>query len=197
MALLADVPVRAGGPDVIRKEAWSFYRTSSGVRLCWELEEPKGPKGDRPPCAACACQKFPPPALSSVCDGVSPSRSRAPQMWGTHRRAVPRGGGGCSCSPPPSHPHRLSTEQFPVSAYVGCSKNLKDLKTRHRHFSLPPPGQFPPFFSKLVRSRGWSSRSKVDIDPLDPLGPLGFEGAQHRQTLRPSVILPEVNYFLF
>ena len=27
---------------MIRKEAWSFYRTSSGVRLCWELEEPKG-----------------------------------------------------------------------------------------------------------------------------------------------------------
>ena len=34
-----------GEPDVIRKEAWSFYRTSSGVRLCWELEEPKGPNG--------------------------------------------------------------------------------------------------------------------------------------------------------
>ena len=32
------------GPDVIRKEAWPFYRTGSGVRLCWELEEPKGPK---------------------------------------------------------------------------------------------------------------------------------------------------------
>ena len=31
-----------GGPDVIRKEAWSFYRTISGDRLCWELEEPKG-----------------------------------------------------------------------------------------------------------------------------------------------------------
>jgi len=30
---------------VIRKEAWTFYRTISGVRLCWELEEPKGPKG--------------------------------------------------------------------------------------------------------------------------------------------------------
>ena len=30
---------------MIRKEAWTFYRTSSGVRLCWELEEPKGPKG--------------------------------------------------------------------------------------------------------------------------------------------------------
>ena len=35
----------AGGLDVIRKEAWSFYRTISGVRLCWELEEPGGPKG--------------------------------------------------------------------------------------------------------------------------------------------------------
>ena len=33
----------AGGADVIRKEAWPFYRTSSGV-LCCELEEPKGPK---------------------------------------------------------------------------------------------------------------------------------------------------------
>ena len=30
-----------GGPDVIRKEALPFYRTISGVRLCWELEEPK------------------------------------------------------------------------------------------------------------------------------------------------------------
>ena len=33
-----------GGPDVIRKEAWP-YRTISGVRLCWELEESKEPKG--------------------------------------------------------------------------------------------------------------------------------------------------------
>ena len=29
---------------MIGKEAWSFYRTISGVRLCWELEEPNGPK---------------------------------------------------------------------------------------------------------------------------------------------------------
>ena len=28
----------------VRKEAWPGYRTISGVRLCWELEEPKGPK---------------------------------------------------------------------------------------------------------------------------------------------------------
>ena len=30
--------------DVIQKEAWPFYRTISGVRLSWKLEEPKGPK---------------------------------------------------------------------------------------------------------------------------------------------------------
>ena len=34
-----------GGLDVIRNEAWSFYRTISGVRLHWVVEEPTGPKG--------------------------------------------------------------------------------------------------------------------------------------------------------
>ena len=34
-----------GGLDVIQKEAWPFYKTSSGVRLSWELEEPQGRKG--------------------------------------------------------------------------------------------------------------------------------------------------------
>jgi len=33
----------SSGRRVPKKEAWPFYRTSSGVRLCWELEEPKGP----------------------------------------------------------------------------------------------------------------------------------------------------------
>ena len=36
-----------GGFDVIRNDAWPFYRTISGVCLCWELEEPKGPQGSR------------------------------------------------------------------------------------------------------------------------------------------------------
>ena len=34
--------------DVIRKEAWPFYRKKSGARLCWELEEPKAPEGPFP-----------------------------------------------------------------------------------------------------------------------------------------------------
>jgi len=46
-------PKEAPGPCVIRKEAWPFYRTISGVRLCWELEEPKGPKGWATGCADC------------------------------------------------------------------------------------------------------------------------------------------------
>ena len=39
---------------MIRKEAWSFCRTISGVSLCLELHEPKGPQGfaaRREPCA--------------------------------------------------------------------------------------------------------------------------------------------------
>ena len=31
---------------MIRKEAWSFYRTTSGVSSCWELEKPQGLKKD-------------------------------------------------------------------------------------------------------------------------------------------------------
>jgi len=34
---------------VVRKEAWPFYRTISGVCLCWELEEPTGSKGAKAP----------------------------------------------------------------------------------------------------------------------------------------------------
>ena len=34
-----------GGLDMIRMEARSICRTSSSLRLDWELEEPKGPKG--------------------------------------------------------------------------------------------------------------------------------------------------------
>ena len=37
---------KAGGLNGIRKEAWLFCKTSSGVRLCWE---PQGPKGPRTP----------------------------------------------------------------------------------------------------------------------------------------------------
>jgi hypothetical protein len=38
----------------------------------------------------------------------------------------------------------------------------------------------------LSYERG-TSAGKMRKRGVDPLGPLGFEGAQHRQTLRPSV----------
>ncbi|KAJ1467993.1 hypothetical protein T484DRAFT_1985248 [Baffinella frigidus] len=44
-----DPVYRGGGLGVIRKEAWPLYGTSSGVCLCWELEEPEGLKACRPP----------------------------------------------------------------------------------------------------------------------------------------------------
>ena len=35
-----------GGPECDPKGSMAYFcRTSSGVRLCWELEEPKGSKG--------------------------------------------------------------------------------------------------------------------------------------------------------
>ena len=37
--------VITGGLDVIRKEAWPFCRTTSGVRLCWQLKGHKGLTG--------------------------------------------------------------------------------------------------------------------------------------------------------
>ena len=36
---------RGFSQDLGRKEAWLSFRTNSGVRLCWELEEPKLPNG--------------------------------------------------------------------------------------------------------------------------------------------------------
>ena len=71
-----------GGPGVIQKEAWPFYRAISGVRLCWELEEPEGPKG-------------PPPSSSTA---PSPSASSRPTSYrGTsliRNRRPPRTTGG-------------------------------------------------------------------------------------------------------
>ena len=37
-----------GGADVIRKEAWPFYRTISRVRLCWELAQAERPEDKLP-----------------------------------------------------------------------------------------------------------------------------------------------------
>ena len=46
-----------GWPDGIRKEAWSFCRTISGVRLCWELEEPQGPQARGQALLACVRER--------------------------------------------------------------------------------------------------------------------------------------------
>ena len=37
----------AGQPANLRSSEFPAEPTSSGVRLCWELEKPKGPKGPK------------------------------------------------------------------------------------------------------------------------------------------------------
>ena len=76
---------------MIRKEARPFYRTISGVRLCWELEEPKGP--DR--------ASF--PFLRSVWSQSSVHVRRSFEKRGGGRQTSmpeedPQGGGVCSCA---------------------------------------------------------------------------------------------------
>ena len=51
-------------PDVIRKEAWPFYRTICCVRLCWELEEPKGLKKPEPRVQGYLAHKKPRPSMT-------------------------------------------------------------------------------------------------------------------------------------
>ena len=69
VGLLRAAGGRGGLAYVIRKEAWPFYTTISGVRLCWELEEPQGPK--RPTGAATVASALrgalPPVDLRAVC----------------------------------------------------------------------------------------------------------------------------------
>jgi hypothetical protein len=86
--------------DVIRQKAWSFFRTSSGVRLCWELEKPEGSKGGpkiSPP--GWTNTSYEPRCISQLsphCRGYSKLRTHtAPrkvlcsQIW-TYRRALGR-----------------------------------------------------------------------------------------------------------
>ena len=63
--------------DVIRKEAWSFDRAISGVRLCWELEEPEGPKALANPCRLALRRRATTP-MGSRPPSLSPSAKTAP-----------------------------------------------------------------------------------------------------------------------
>ena len=130
------------GLDVIRKEAWSFYRTISGVHLCWELEEPKGPKGQTTRWTTDLSPKvnFPYVMNFKALCGTS-LVTLPPELWGdatfvVHRRAshqhctagssrsftaIRKDAGLCCGS-------RLRKGE--VFAYVGRNQNLKDLKVR-------------------------------------------------------------------
>ena len=69
--------------DVIRKEACFFERTIFGVRLCWELEEPKGPKK-----AAAARETFAPSVRVMSAQTSHPS-SHPLQEYLAHKKHTP------------------------------------------------------------------------------------------------------------
>ena len=84
---MGEVPL-CGTRFSTRKEAWPFYIISSGIRLCWALEEPKGPKG---PCTPNA-------GSSARSHGASGRQSAPPRKlacasllgWGTPLLSVTR-----------------------------------------------------------------------------------------------------------
>jgi hypothetical protein len=90
--------------EVDHKEAWPFYRTISGVRLCWELEELKGPKGcivrvDTPGAVLVIPEQVFPQGKARVCStevqeyrGTSLIRNRDP--LGPYSRNMPKVLGG-------------------------------------------------------------------------------------------------------
>jgi hypothetical protein len=57
--------------DVIRKEAWPFYRTISDVRRCWQLEKSKGPRQECAP----GSTSDPPVPLRGLAGGTALLRS--------------------------------------------------------------------------------------------------------------------------
>ena len=70
---------------------------------------------------------------------VSPVFAKQDGVLG-ERRIQPGFAGGLMRS---ERKHGLSTEQFPVSAYVGSSKNLKDLKVEPENGPVRVWGQVP------------------------------------------------------
>ena len=73
-----------GGPGVIQKEAWPFYKTIPGVRVCWELEEPEGPKGSGQDTDRARCRL----RVSGLDRGTSIIRNCTP--LGPYSSTVPR-----------------------------------------------------------------------------------------------------------
>jgi len=69
--------VSAGGLDVVRKEAWPWCRTILGVRLCWELGEPKGPKGNTKTTASHPQRQLSAPHPPFTVASATPCRPRA------------------------------------------------------------------------------------------------------------------------
>ena len=158
-------------------KAGLFCRTSSSVRLWWEFKALKGPKGTNASCfmparpATSALLLRPqgggvPPAAPLVLAALGKARLRRPAP-GLVRHTPSRVSGPGSCAPhafervgPLARSERkqgFSAEQVPVSAYVGSSKNLQDLKGSVHHT--------PPLVLCTIRFRASAPSGSVHHTP--------------------------------
>ena len=137
--------------DVIRKKAWSYYRTISGVRLCWELEGPKAPKKKDLKDSVCvrarSCGSTPTPQQSQpLCPLHEPLHWRAkrdPEAKMLSRPLVVLGGWAFSYRRGTPISHEISKESpfcFDLSRNTGITPRSAALK-----FSQPPQPQNAPF----------------------------------------------------
>ena len=122
--------------------------------------------------------------------GVSPSHPRAPQMWGTNRRAVPRGGGRCSCSHPPSRPHRPAQTFLPSTSGQFFSKIVSSQLSGYE----PHESQINYGLSIFLVQIG-TGMSESDVLPLPRFWHLMLSpGARH--FFHFSVIFQELSVFI-
>jgi hypothetical protein len=162
---------------VIRKEAWPFYRTISGVRLCWELGESKGPKwkqrltqrgcrsSDADDLVSFSGYQFP-SELRGRCDvrrALKHHQSmpgRRPAISSIHESVLSKTfvrvvqtlcrGRGCACSRPDSNATRINADRN-AQLYGQASETKTILK------DIPRPPPEPPktrFFKSPILSLG-------------------------------------------
>jgi len=153
------------GLDVIRKEAWPFYRTISGVRLYWELEEPKGPKG-------------------SNCPGIKSTlshHSTRSHILGENRQGETTASARMASSAPRcTHcgKQRTALKRCSVCKHAShCGSECQNAGWKTHMPTCAPPLSRNDLHEKVTAASAGR----------DPLGPSGSSSSQHRRT--PEIVL--------
>ena len=200
---------------MISEEAWSFYRTSSGVRLCWELEKPKGPEGTGQRLyrgtlrAHVATLKV---AQGQISPGGRPGanlgRDRVTGDFGPHRdgpilriraRPMPESGQGPRGGVRLFHQQSTRITQLPLEPHVVqiWSSNSRNFEATRAAYStvwyrgtslirnIPPVGPYRRTMTRIP-CRPWLGGWAVSYERGTPAMPIGGRTRQ----LHPSAACP-------